>query len=154
MKKFHKVLLTLGIVVAATVTLSSTSLAASLKDQINQQVGVSQQKAGVADAGDPQQIVIGIVNSMLGVVATGCIALIVWAGFVWINARGDESKVEKARNTIRGAVIGLIIITSAWGVTLFIGKSVQDAVSEEKLRDANNENFRDKTGFNEIVDAF
>ncbi len=66
------------------------------------------------------EIVGYIVNSVvviLGMIFTG---LIVYAGYNWMTAAGDEGKVRKAGDTIRQAIIGLIILAGSWAIYLFI----------------------------------
>jgi ABC-type phosphate transport system auxiliary subunit len=42
------------------------------------------------------------------------------AGFQWMTAAGNETKVEKALSMIKTAVIGLIIVLAAYAITYFI----------------------------------
>lgn len=65
-----------------------------------------------------------IIKVALSLVGTIFLALTVYAGFLWMTAQGDESKVEKAQNIIRAAVIGLIIALSAYGITKFVVNQV------------------------------
>lgn len=39
---------------------------------------------------------------------------LIWGGIKWITSGGDKAKVEEARNTIIGAVIGLIVTFAAY----------------------------------------
>jgi cbb3-type cytochrome oxidase subunit 3 len=45
-------------------------------------------------------------------------ALILYAGWVWMLARGNEQEVEKAKNILTSAIVGLAIVLSAYGITL------------------------------------
>jgi len=55
--------------------------------------------------------------SLLGVIFIG---LIIYAGYNWMTAGGDEAKVTKAKDTIRYAIIGLIIIIGSYSIWDFI----------------------------------
>ena len=44
-----------------------------------------------------------------------------------MTAGGAPEKVESAKKTIRNAVIGLVIIASAWAITAFILNALVDA---------------------------
>ncbi|MDD4271233.1 MAG: pilin [Patescibacteria group bacterium] len=70
-------------------------------------------------------------NSLSGIMATGIkaflgllgiifLVLIIYAGFLWMTAQGDEEKVTKAKDTITRAVIGLVIIILAYSITYFV----------------------------------
>lgn len=72
----------------------------------------------------PSQVVgsvIGIVLSFVGVIF---LILIIYAGFTWMLARGNESEAKKAKDLMYDAVIGLVIIMSAYAITSFIGNSL------------------------------
>ena len=58
--------------------------------------------------------VINIVISFLGVIFLG---LIIYAGSLWMTARGNEQDVTKAKDIIYGAAIGLVIVLSAYAIT-------------------------------------
>jgi len=69
---------------------------------------------------DPRVIVgriIQIALSFLGAIAIG---LIMYAGFLWTTSGGEEEKLERAKAILRDAVIGLVIILSAWGIATFV----------------------------------
>lgn len=62
-------------------------------------------------------IVIEAVLSLLGVVF---LILIIFAGYNWMTAAGEEEKVKKATDTLTHAIIGLIIVISAYAIYAFI----------------------------------
>src|SRR3989338_9389873 len=62
-------------------------------------------------------LIINIALGFLGIVALG---LIIYAGFLWMTARGNEEQVKKAKALLKNAVIGLAIILSAWGIAAFV----------------------------------
>jgi len=51
-------------------------------------------------------------------------AVLIWGGILYAIASGDEAKIHKARLTITGSVIGLIIGISAWSIIEFIINNV------------------------------
>mgnify|MGYP001560717069 FL=1 len=59
--------------------------------------------------------------SLLGIIA---VVLIMYAGFLWMTAGGNAEKIEQAKKIITNAVIGLIIITSAYAIVLFIFRAL------------------------------
>lgn len=61
--------------------------------------------------------VVSALLSLLGVIFIG---LMIYGGYNWMIARGDEAKVTKAQDTIRRAVIGLIIVISSYAIWNFI----------------------------------
>ncbi|MBL7058793.1 hypothetical protein ISS03_05720 [Patescibacteria group bacterium] len=65
--------------------------------------------------------VIQTVLSFLGVLF---LVLMIYGGFLWMTAQGNDTQVEKAQSTIRNAVIGLIIVISAYGISILVMNSV------------------------------
>ncbi len=46
---------------------------------------------------------------------------LIYGGFSWITAAGNEERVEKAQKTISNAVIGLVIVVAAIIITQILG---------------------------------
>lgn len=66
-----------------------------------------------------------IVNDILipigGVVA---VLMIMWAGFLYVTARGDPGQIKKARDALLWAVIGAAILLGAWVISQAIGTTI------------------------------
>lgn len=67
-----------------------------------------------------------IVGSIISFVGVFLLVLVIFAGFLWMTAAGNEKKTEQAKNILISAVIGLIIILSAYAITAFIGRQLTD----------------------------
>lgn len=55
--------------------------------------------------------------SMLGIVFFG---LIFYAGIRWMTARGNTEAVDKAKETLESAAIGLVLVLAAYAITRFV----------------------------------
>ena len=87
----------------------------------SQNIGAVAQTAGVTNGNVDLLTVIGrVLNIALGFLGVLLLFLILYAGFLWMTAGGDATKVETAKKYIRNAIIGLIIIACAWGIVRFI----------------------------------
>lgn len=73
---------------------------------------------------DPRTVISNIIKIVLSLLGIIFIGLLVYAGFTWMTSNGEEEKVSKAKDTIIRAVIGLIIIIAAYGITIFVTKAV------------------------------
>lgn len=62
-------------------------------------------------------LAIGVALSLVGIFF---LVLIIYAGYTWMLARGNAQEVEKAKSTIINAVLGLLIISIAYAVTVFL----------------------------------
>lgn len=69
-------------------------------------------------------ILIGAILSFIGVVF---MILIIYGGILWMTATGNEQQVTKAKGLIFQAIIGLIIVLSAYAITAFIGRQLTDS---------------------------
>jgi len=57
------------------------------------------------------------------------LALMIYGGFVWMTARGEETRYQKAKDILIQALIGLIIISAAYAISYFIIKAVLPTLS-------------------------
>lgn len=60
------------------------------------------------------------VNVVLGILGLILVILIIYAGFIWTTAQGDSKKVDKAKDMIKQAVVGLIIVFAAYAIAQFV----------------------------------
>ncbi len=65
--------------------------------------------------------IVGIViDAFLGILGILFLSYLLYAGYNWMTAAGDEEKVTKAKDTIQRAIIGLIVIIGAYAITYFV----------------------------------
>jgi hypothetical protein len=62
-------------------------------------------------------VVIQAALSLLGIIF---LIITILAGYKWMTASGNEADVEKAKDSIKRAVIGLLVTISAWAIWFFI----------------------------------
>lgn len=100
-------------VMATTSTLqgldSTANKVEAYKDQDTDVVGFLQTRTGE---------IIGLVLSFIGVIF---LLLMIYAGISWMVSAGNQEKVKKARDLMINAVIGLIIVLSAYAIVAFLG---------------------------------
>lgn len=61
--------------------------------------------------------ILSVSATFLGVIFLG---LMIYAGYLWMMARGNEQQAETARHIIIYAVIGLIVVLAAYAITNLI----------------------------------
>lgn len=64
---------------------------------------------------------IRIVLSLLGIIF---LVLIIYAGFLWMTAGGNEDSVKKAKAILRNSIIGVVIVLLAYAITGFVLSSI------------------------------
>lgn len=60
----------------------------------------------------------------LGVIST---LLIIYAGYLWMTAGGDDSKIEKSKNIIKQVIVGFIVLSLAYGIIAYVFYAVSIA---------------------------
>lgn len=70
-----------------------------------------------------------IIRSSLGLLGIVVVVIVIIGGFEWMAAGGAEDKVSDAKKRILQAVIGMIIILSAFAIAQFIIGSLSKAVT-------------------------
>ncbi len=80
--------------------------------------------AGVNTEQDVGSMVGGIISAALSLVGVIFLALMVYAGFLWMTARGESDQITKAKNIVVSSLIGLGVVLSAYAITAFVTGSV------------------------------
>lgn len=82
-------------------------------------------------AGLPQTslpiLIARIIRAVLGVLGIVTVLLVIYAGFMYMGAKGDPAKIDKAKKIITNAVIGLVIIFSSYSIASYILGKLLDA---------------------------
>ena len=68
---------------------------------------------------DLKQAIINILTLVLGFVPIVCLIMIMLGGFLWLTSAGNEERIDRAKKTISGAVVGLVLVMLAWAVVIF-----------------------------------
>lgn len=76
--------------------------------------------ASASLAGEAGRI-IGTILSFLGIIF---LVLMIAGGIMWMTAGGNDARVQTARNLIIAAVVGLIIVLSAYAITTFVADNL------------------------------
>lgn len=69
---------------------------------------------------DLQSIVGALIYVALSLVGVLLLVYMLYAGFLWMTAGGDKKQIDTAKDIIQNAVVGLIIIFSAYAIATFV----------------------------------
>lgn len=69
---------------------------------------------------DVGRLISGLIGIAMLLAALAVFIYLIWGGFEWITSGGDKAGVENARNKITAALIGLVIVASAWAIMRLI----------------------------------
>ncbi len=75
------------------------------------------------------EIIGRVIQVFLTIVGVIFMVLMVYAGYLWMTAQGEEAKVDKAKDTIKAAVIGLTVVVAAYAITNFVVSGLISAAS-------------------------
>lgn len=76
---------------------------------------------------DPLTIVGTIIKVFLGLLGIVFLVLVIYAGFLWMTAGGDDKQVLRAKKMLINAVVGIVIILFSYAITSFILNALTDA---------------------------
>lgn len=81
--------------------------------------------AGIIGEGEQAEVTIydfigRFINLFLGFIGAIFLIIIIYAGFTWMMAKGNQQEVEKASKLLENATIGIIIILAAYLLTNYV----------------------------------
>ncbi len=82
--------------------------------------GYNVESVGTADPIETAYFIGQIIAIILGFLGVIFLGLIIYSGFQWMTAGGNEETITKAKKRIINSVIGLVIIFTAYLITYFI----------------------------------
>jgi len=123
-KKYSKIFLVAVFLLLATVFLFHVTLAAEVDTGLTYAEGT-----GLSASQDIRVTIAKIIRIVIGFLGIVAVGLIMYAGWIWMTSEGSEEKIEQAKKILTNAVIGLIIILSAFAIVSFIINSLTGAIS-------------------------
>lgn len=61
-----------------------------------------------------------LINVVLGLLGIVFFGLIFYGGWLWMTAQGEEAQVGKAKKIIIAAIVGLVIVLSAYAISFLV----------------------------------
>ena len=79
---------------------------------------------------DIKPIIATIIQTALSFLGVIFLMLMIYGGYLWMTARGNEEQTTKAKNTITAAIIGIVIVLSAYAISYLVVKKLGDKALE------------------------
>ncbi len=76
---------------------------------------------------DPRIVAANIINIALGLLGIISVVIILYAGFKWMTSAGNDEAVGSAKKMLVAAIIGLVIILSAYIIANFVLLNIYQA---------------------------
>ena len=77
-----------------------------------------------------------VIKAVLSLVGAIFLALMVYAGILWMTAHGEEEPITKAKKIITASIIGMVIAVGAYSLTEYVVVRVYSAVHPTSGSDA------------------
>jgi len=61
-----------------------------------------------------------IVSLILSIIGVLFIIFMIYAGYLWMTAFGNDTKLEKSKEILKQSIIGLIVVIAAYAISYFI----------------------------------
>lgn len=80
------------------------------------------------DIVEPGRIVQRITAIFFGLLGIIAVVMVMYAGFLWLTAGGEEEKTKTATTLLFQSFIGLAIILASWTLTYFVLEQLTKAI--------------------------
>jgi PKD repeat protein len=70
----------------------------------------------LTQASDARTFVLNVTNFILGFLGLTAVIVIIYGGFVYVTAAGDEGKTEKGKKSVSYAIIGILMILASFAI--------------------------------------
>lgn len=68
----------------------------------------------------PLPLISSIINWLLSFLGLIFMILIIYGGFLWMTAHGEEEQITKAKNILKSSMIGLAIVMASYGIAKYV----------------------------------
>ncbi|USN53265.1 MAG: Ig-like domain-containing protein [Candidatus Nomurabacteria bacterium] len=119
------VIFTGGILLALSVAFHPAPAAAQSTAFTIENIGSS---IGLGTA-DLKDVIINIIRWALGIMALVAVVFVIYGGYIWMTAGGNADKVDKAKQIIISAAVGLVIILISWAIVTFVINTVSNVTN-------------------------
>jgi hypothetical protein len=69
---------------------------------------------------DPNKLIGYVINAILGLVGSLALVMFIYGGLTWMLAGGSREKVQKGKDVLLWATIGLIVIFASYAIVFYI----------------------------------
>lgn len=136
-KTYILLALAIGAIGLGVFTASDTAQAATIFERMQDSISSFEDlPSGGEDAESVEnntlRVIGQLINAVLSFFGVIFLVLVVYGGYRWMMARGNEEEVKKGRDILRNAIVGLIIVTAAFAISVFVTASLQDALAPQQ----------------------
>ena len=75
---------------------------------------------GLGTGTDVRMVIINIIKVLLTFLGLVAVTIVLYGGYLWMTAAGNEQRIELAKQVLKNGLIGLVIILAAYAIVAFI----------------------------------
>lgn len=61
-----------------------------------------------------------VITALLGIVGSLSLIMFIYGGFLWIMSGGNEDNVKKGKETLKWAIMGIVVVFASYGILNFV----------------------------------
>lgn len=77
----------------------------------------------------PAYAVGAVINAALSIIGVIFVVLMVYGGYLWMTAGGNEEQITKAKKLVINSTIGLAITLASYTISYFVIKAITEAAT-------------------------
>lgn len=128
-------IVTVGIFAIATPLFAQGSSAGTAEVINSQLVGQVKKDTGLGNR-SPIEITALIIGAFLSILGVISFVIFVYAGFRWMTAAGREAEVNKAKEMMKQAIIGFVIIMASYSIARYVFSIIEGATGQGRIPQA------------------
>ena len=114
-----------ALAVGACVFLPQKLFAATLDDATDFLGKTAKKATGEDKAPAIETVLGGFIQTALSLVGIIFLILMIYAGYLWLTAQGEDAQIDKSKKIIKSTIIGLFLVMSAYAITALVLGGIQ-----------------------------
>ncbi len=88
------------------------------------------EQAGFATGVDITIVIARLIRTFISILGIIAVVFILYGGWLWLTSKGEQTQLRKAQQVIINAVIGLVLVLSAFAIAQFVLSALSDTTDE------------------------
>lgn len=76
---------------------------------------------------DARDVVANLINVVLQITGIILVLYIIYAGYLWMTAAGDDEQIGKAKSIVSACVMGLMLVLASYSIASFVIEKLRSA---------------------------
>ncbi|MFH1236509.1 MAG: pilin [Parcubacteria group bacterium] len=73
---------------------------------------------------NPESLGIRVLQYGLGFLGLLAVTMVMFGGIMWMTSAGNEQRVQKGKDILKWAVLGMVVILLSWAIIIFLFEGV------------------------------